>query len=58
MMPRNIPRDRLVRVSQGSLAGISGTLAELPAPGRASVRLQPDVCLEIDHSCLEPENRQ
>ena len=45
-----------VRVSHGSLAGVSGTLVGLPAARRASVRIQPDVRLHIDQSCLEPED--
>ena len=45
-----------VRICHGMLAGFSGTLAELSASGRASIKLHEDVYLEIDQSCLEPEN--
>ena len=43
-----------VWICQGILAGSSGTVAGLPAPGRAAIRLQQDVHLEIDQSCLKP----
>ncbi|MHB0955443.1 MAG: hypothetical protein ACYC0X_03600 [Pirellulaceae bacterium] len=43
-----------VRVCQGTLAGLSGTLAQLRAGGRASIKLQQGVTLEIDRSVLEP----
>jgi len=49
---------RFVRVCRGTLLGISGTLAELPRTGRASIRLQQDLSLEIDQSCLELENAE
>ena len=45
-----------VRICRGILAGSSGTVAELPAPGRAAIRLQQDVHFEIDQSCLKPGN--
>lgn len=47
-----------VRVCLGTLTGLSGTVTELPAPGRASIKLQPGVYLEADQSCLGPENAE
>ncbi len=44
---------RPVRICRGPLAGISGTVVELPGTGRASIRLQQELHLEIDQSCLE-----
>lgn len=45
-----------VRLCQGTLAGVSGTLTELPKPGRSVIRLQQGVYLEIDQSHVEPKN--
>jgi hypothetical protein len=47
---------RTIRICRGILAGTSGTLAELPSFGRALIRLEQDVYLEFDQSCLELEN--
>jgi hypothetical protein len=47
-----------VRVCSGMLAGISGTLTELPSSGRVSIQLREGVCLEIDQSCLELNNAE
>lgn len=47
-----------VRICQGVLAGIPGTLAEMPTPGRATIHLQHDIYLEIDQSFLEPVNAE
>ena len=44
-----------VRVCSGILAGISGTLVELPVSERVSIQLQRGVLLEIDQSCSESE---
>ena len=45
-----------VRLCQGTLTGVSGTLTELPEPGRAKIRLQLGVYLEIDQSHVEPND--
>ena len=47
-----------VQIRSGKLAGLSGTLIELPSSGRASIRLHKDVCLEIDLSTLEPDGAE
>lgn len=45
-----------VRLCQGTLAGVSGTLAKLPEPERAVIRLQQGIYLEIDRSHVEPKD--
>jgi hypothetical protein len=47
-----------VRICSGTLTGLSGTLTELRSSGRASIKLQEGVCLEIDQSCLDQEGTE
>jgi hypothetical protein len=47
-----------VRICLGTLAGVFGTLAGLPAPGRTLIELQRGIYLEIDQSSLETESTE